>query len=89
MRINVYYWNQLRSVRGVADEQFDFDGEPTVADLLQRVAQHEDTKPMIFDSAANISPWLLIDRGGVMIRDLTVALADGDEIRLSMPISGG
>ncbi len=89
MRIHVHYWNQIRAARGVSEEVIDCDDQATLMDLLQRVGEQDAVRQLLFDDDGNLSKWILVDRAGEMVRDASLALSDGDEIRLMTHISGG
>jgi molybdopterin converting factor small subunit len=89
MQIHVHYWNQLREVRGLSDETIDMDDDASLFDLLQRIAKQPELGRLILEPDGAVFNWILIDRQGEMVRDTSIALSDGDVIRLSTHIAGG
>ena len=89
MKVRVHYWHQLREARGVDEESLQLDQGATVADLLDQVSQPTELRSLMYDHQGQLAPWILIDHDGKMIRDTSLPLSDGDEIRLLSHISGG
>ena len=89
MQIHVHYWNQLRQARGVNDESVHLESGATLLDLLNQLGESKELQAWLFDETGQVVPWILIDRGGEMVRDVGLPLSEGDQVRLSTHISGG
>ena len=81
MRVTVRYFSAHREMAGVADEMLEVPDDTTVGDLLARlVAIHPRLVELLSDTVVSVNR-------GVGAPD--VALADGDDVALFPPISGG
>lgn len=81
MRVTVRYFAAHRDSAGVAEEQMEVPDGTTVGDLLDRlVAIHPRLGELLADTVVSVNR-------GVGAHD--IVLADGDDVALFPPISGG
>jgi MoaD family protein len=62
----------------------------TVGDLLETlVSSHQGLRPAIFEDEGRVREYVIIMRNRERIDGLATVLADGDEIAILPPVSGG
>lgn len=76
MKIKVRYFASLRDKIGRGDEQVEFDGDATIADLWAKVTDMELSDSILV--AVNME-----------YTDVQHALKDGDEVAFFPPVTGG
>src|ERR1700719_4402784 len=79
MRLNVLFFGMLKDARGVASEELSLGDGATVAAVLEHYGSH-------FDAATLRSVAVAVNRH---YAKADYALADGDEVALLPPVSGG
>jgi molybdopterin converting factor small subunit len=92
MKIDVSYMSQLRRSAGLARETLDVAGPTTVQEFLSDVIcrRHPNLGKAILGANGVLHPILMIFVGDRQIDAATPApLADGNEVTLMFPISGG
>jgi molybdopterin converting factor small subunit len=90
MEVKVHYWNQLRTAAGQADETVQLAPAATLRDLFHSLScGREELRTLLLDASGEPQRWILVDRGGVMLRDAATPLADGDHFELMTHMSGG
>ena len=92
MQVHVEFAAQLRDVAGASRQTLTVSDEcANVGALLKQLAEEhgDDLRKILMDENGQMSHWILVDLEGVMIRDQTTPLSDGNTLRLLSPISGG
>ena len=83
VELTVRYFAGARAAAGVPDENFEFPGEPTVADVLALVHQRHGVRLARVLAAASF----LLD--GVAVRDRGIAVRPGSRLDVLPPFAGG
>ncbi|RKT52309.1 MoaD/ThiS family protein [Saccharothrix australiensis] len=83
VRLTVRYFAGARAAAGVADEDVELPGAPTVAQVLDAVrARHGDGLARVLAACS-----FLVD--GVAVRDHGVAVPSGAQVDVLPPFAGG
>jgi len=88
----VRYWGQIKRSAGASEETIELDTEPTIADLLERLAsRHDETfRMLVLDDAGRPRPSLVVIVDDEQLPlDSSRRLPDGASVTLLPPIAGG
>jgi molybdopterin converting factor small subunit len=90
MQVTVHYFAQLRRAAGVASESVAVQPGCTLAQLVQRLAEHHDEsfRNLVLDAAGQPQRTLLYAIGDCQA-ELDAVLRDGDTVTILTPMSGG
>ena len=92
MKITVEYKTQVKSAAGISSEEFEFEDDCTVKQLIHLVGKkHGDPlKKMLLDSDDNLQKSILLFLEDRHLKwDEVAKLHDGDVLTVFSPISGG
>jgi molybdopterin converting factor small subunit len=92
MQVTIQYSGQLKLAVGLADERLELPEGATLEELVRELAERHDNGARRFfvDEAGAPQPTLMLVVNNRQVPAGTrQALADGDEVMLLQPISGG
>lgn len=92
MQVTIQYSGQLKLAVGRADERLELPEGATLDDLVRALAERHDNGARRFfvDEAGEMQPTLMLVVNNRQVPAGTrQTLADGDEVMLLQPISGG
>ena len=92
MQVTIRYETLLKRAAGVASQTLELDETDDVREVVSELAAHanDKVKSMLVDGSGSVQPSLLIFVNDRQVSATeSVSLADGDEVTLMSPISGG